>query len=266
MESNSYVVIQQWMCSELNLKGTDLLVFALIHGFSQDGESRFTGSRKYIAETFNISLPTVDRAIKNLLDKELIEQHKSEKNGIVFNSYNSLYPIKKFYRGSKETLHNNIEDNIGIIKKTNSKELVQEFEFGGRQKPKKDSLYTKCLSIIDNFIETYPNKEELRSLLIQYLNLRLEMKDRPIYTNQWKGLLNKLLKLTIDTGTDIEDIIRYSIERGYASFYAPPKYNKNGKSVENLQEQHIDSYTKEELTEIQKLNAERERNGLRTKF
>ena len=81
MQSDNYVVIQGWMCNELNLKGNDLLIFALIHGFSQDGESRFSGSRKYIANTFNISLPTVDKSIKSLLEKDLIEQHKIEKNG-----------------------------------------------------------------------------------------------------------------------------------------------------------------------------------------
>ena len=58
MESNNYVVIQGWMCNELELKGNNLLVFALIYGFSQDGQSRFFGSRNYIAQTFNISLPT----------------------------------------------------------------------------------------------------------------------------------------------------------------------------------------------------------------
>ena len=97
MQSDNFVVIQGWMCNELTLKGNDLLVYALIYGFSQDGESKFSGSRKYIAETFNISLPTVDKALKNLIDKELIEQTKIERNGIVFNSYKTLYPIKKLY-------------------------------------------------------------------------------------------------------------------------------------------------------------------------
>ena len=67
MKSDNYVVIQGWMCNELNLKGNELLVYALIYGFSQDSESQFNGSRSYIANTFNISLPTVDKALQNLI-------------------------------------------------------------------------------------------------------------------------------------------------------------------------------------------------------
>ena len=43
----AYIVIQDWMISDLQLKGNELLTYALIYGFSQDGESEFKGSLKY---------------------------------------------------------------------------------------------------------------------------------------------------------------------------------------------------------------------------
>ena len=72
MKSENYVVIQGWMCNELELKSNELLVFALIYGFSQDNSSLFCGGRKYIAETFNITLPTVDKTLSALVEKKLI--------------------------------------------------------------------------------------------------------------------------------------------------------------------------------------------------
>ena len=51
--SNNYVQIQGFMVSNLKLKGNSLLVYALIYGFSQDGQSKFYGSRKYISEEIN---------------------------------------------------------------------------------------------------------------------------------------------------------------------------------------------------------------------
>ena len=39
MKSDNYIVIQGWMVNELNLKGNDLLVFALIYGFTRDGRT-----------------------------------------------------------------------------------------------------------------------------------------------------------------------------------------------------------------------------------
>ena len=34
---DNYVAIQGWMITDLNLKGNDLLIYAVIYGFSQDG-------------------------------------------------------------------------------------------------------------------------------------------------------------------------------------------------------------------------------------
>lgn len=38
------------MVEELGLKGSELVAYALIYGFSQDGESWFTGSAQYVAD------------------------------------------------------------------------------------------------------------------------------------------------------------------------------------------------------------------------
>lgn len=105
--------------------------------------------------------------------------------------------------------------------KTNSKELVQNsnsnnFLGSASKKQTNKSLYSKCTAMID----VYCLDVKLNSLLKQYLNLRLEMKEKPIYANQWKGLLNKLDELADknDYETKIK-IVQQSIEKGYASFY-----------------------------------------------
>lgn len=259
MQSDNYVVIQGWMCNELELKGNDLLVFALIYGFSQDGESKFSGSRKYIAETFNISLPTVDKAIKNLIEKELIEQHKEERNGIVFNSYNTLQGVKKLYMGSKETLHNKINNKDS--NKVLSKDNTSNFQFG-KQKPKKENLYSKCVSLIYTKTDNY----ELRQLLVNWLNMLLEKfrsRNKVLYANVFKSKLNMLDKYDVK---DWKEIIEYNLQKGYEGFYPIPQYNNFGamKRIENME--HVESMTEEDYKELEKLTEERRKNGLRMSF
>lgn len=105
MDNDNYVVIQGWMCNELDLSGNELLIFAMIYGFSQDGESSFNGSRTYIANTFNISKPTVDKSLKSLIDKGLIEKTTKIINGVKLNRYKvPVVVVKNLYRGSKEIL------------------------------------------------------------------------------------------------------------------------------------------------------------------
>ena len=71
-EPGSYITIQSWMVKELKLKGNELIVYALIHGFCQDGKSYFYGSTKYIMENTNLSKETVLTVLQSLTKKELI--------------------------------------------------------------------------------------------------------------------------------------------------------------------------------------------------
>lgn len=75
VKDNNFIAIQGWMRTQLNLKGNELLIYALIYGFSQDGESRFKGSRKYIAEWCGCSMNTVDRALGALVNKGLLAKY-----------------------------------------------------------------------------------------------------------------------------------------------------------------------------------------------
>ena len=65
-----------FMTRELGLKGAELQVFALIYSFVRlSGE--FSGSRSYIAERVGISERTVDRAMRDLVQRGLAERRKS---------------------------------------------------------------------------------------------------------------------------------------------------------------------------------------------
>lgn len=75
VKDNNFIAIQGWMRTKLNLKGNELLIYALIYGFSQDGNSRFKGSRKYIADWCGCSLDTVDRSLGSLANKGLLAKY-----------------------------------------------------------------------------------------------------------------------------------------------------------------------------------------------
>lgn len=87
MKSDNYIVVLGWMINELNLTGNDLLVYALIYGFSQDGESQYTGGRTYISKSLNISIRTVSRILSDLEDRNLIKKETAEYNGVKLNKY-----------------------------------------------------------------------------------------------------------------------------------------------------------------------------------
>lgn len=93
IKNENYIQICGWMINELNLKGTELLVYALIYGFSQDGKSIFNGSLNYISEWANCSRQGVINCLKSLLEKGLIEKQVIEENGVKRCEYKALKGI-----------------------------------------------------------------------------------------------------------------------------------------------------------------------------
>ena len=92
---DNYVAIQGWMITDLNLKGNELLIYAVIYGFSQDGESQFTGSLQYLADWCKSSKESARKVVKNLLEKQLLIKEDNIVNGIKFCKYKAIKPKKE---------------------------------------------------------------------------------------------------------------------------------------------------------------------------
>ena len=128
MKDNNYIVIQGWMINRLNLSGNRLLLYAIVYGFSQNGESSFTGSINYIANLLSCSRPTVIKTMSELIDLGLVKKHTENENGVSFNSYKCVFEDEnETPEGSKETLLGSKETLLGGSKETllgGSKEIL----------------------------------------------------------------------------------------------------------------------------------------------
>ena len=87
IREDNYIMIQGWMVTELELKGNELLIFAIIHGFSQDGETRFTGGLQYLADWTNSTKQGISKNLKSLVNKGYIAKEEKIINGIKFCEY-----------------------------------------------------------------------------------------------------------------------------------------------------------------------------------
>lgn len=109
VKPENYVMVQGWMRTELDLKGNDLFLYAMIYGFTQDGETEFSGSLRYMQEWLGVgSKHTVLDALERLHQKGYIKKRTSIENGIKRSYYVAAQ------RGSAEialgTLFNKIKN------------------------------------------------------------------------------------------------------------------------------------------------------------
>ena len=113
--NENYIVIQGWMVNELNLKGNELIIYAIIYGFSQLENQKFTGSLQYLADWTNSTKQGVINNLKSLIEKNLIIKEEKIINAVKFCEYHTTKlngVLNKVEWGIKQSLPNNIEDNI----------------------------------------------------------------------------------------------------------------------------------------------------------
>ena len=211
-----------WLNEELTM--LEKVIFVEID--SLDGPEHCYASNEYFATFCNCSESKVSKAIKKLKELGMIEEvsfdGRHRKLRVVKNATESS---KKCYPESQKMLSNNTTSKTSNNKNSSKEELQSgNFQFGSKQsKPKKENLYTKCVQLIDSY--DFSCWGNIREQLIEYLNFRLAVKDKPLYTNMWKGMLNKLANLCVDDVSKYEQVIQYSLERGYLSFYEPNNYS-----------------------------------------
>ena len=137
-----FITIQQEMRDHLGLKGNELIVFAFINGYSQEGQGCYYGGLANLQRVCGIaSRQTAIDILKSLMAKGYIVKTEQLFNGVKMISY-SVSPIigqdvQKMDKGCPENGHNNIGD-INI----NSLSLKGSSRF---QKPTIEEIRQYCL-------------------------------------------------------------------------------------------------------------------------
>lgn len=258
VQSENYITIQGWMVTELKLSGNDLLVYAIIYGYSQDGQSCFYGSRQYLADWCNCTVRGIQKNLSNLIELGLIETVDQQSGYAVKYKANRHRGVGTKFTGgceqssqgeeqsSPDNINNNIDNiNNTILKNstaepsdTNDQELTNTipnrngFSDGTKVKRKifmnddfsekqKEEKTGKRLNMYDKCllaIDEYTKDEKLKEALKTYLGIRLRV------TEKNKKLLGVgqwkglLNKLDEISGNKVA-IVEQSIERGWASFF-----------------------------------------------
>ena len=193
----NYVTIQGWMVEDLKLKGNELLVYALIYGFSQDGETEFKGSLGYIADWFCASEMTIRRALASLVEKKLLSKRVDVCNGVTFNYYKVLPPLtfcenggNKMLQPPNKMLPNNNSNNTTTDIKDIVDYLNQKAGTGYKAStPKTQSLIKTRLKegfTVDDFKKVIDNKvaEWKGTDMAQYL------RPETLFGTKFEGYLN----------------------------------------------------------------------------
>ena len=134
IKEENYITIQGWMVSSFGLKGNELLIYAIIYGFSQADGQVFSGSLRYLAEWTNSTKQGVIKSIKSLISKGLIWKDERIVNGVKFCEYYATElngVVNKVEWGGKQSLtvggKQSLPNNININNIEDNKEYKKRF-------------------------------------------------------------------------------------------------------------------------------------------
>ena len=151
--------IYDWMISDLKLSGNELLVFATVYGFSQDGESEYRGGYRWLSTFLNVSEKTTRNILASLTEKGVIAKRVENINGVVFNRFavcpeistptqNLPYPLVKITNRNKR---GNIKESLYPSEFSDNNKLLSSYS--PDNKDKKD---TPKSALLDILMEKFP--------------------------------------------------------------------------------------------------------------
>jgi hypothetical protein len=206
MENKGYTLIQDWML-DLPLSYREIAIYAIIYGFSQDGETRFEGSLGYLAFKTKATRDTARNALRKLVDGGLIERTIVNKNGVEFHTY-KVRPMGggkiqggiEFFKEGGGIFQPNNKDNSKDI---NISSIKGRFDF------------------LKSLIALGVKEQTARD----WMQVRKEKK-----ASNTETAFRKIEQEIAKSGASAEDCIRMSAECSWAGFKAEWMHNRQQKA------------------------------------
>lgn len=181
VKEDTYVNIQAFMVNDLKLSGNELIIYACIYGFSQDGESWFTGSRSFLAGWCQASKSTVSRNLEKLCKAGLVDKRVRMEKGLTLVDYRAVHPAVKEVGGTQ-----------------NGSGGVPKMGAGGVPKMSPHNIE------VDNPIRNHSDIRQVRYKHGEYANVLLSTEDldklRAEFPHDWKERIERLSAYMASTG------------------------------------------------------------------
>lgn len=228
MDNSNFYTIQGYMIKDLKLSGNELIVFAIINGFSQDNISTFNGSLQYFCEWTNASKRTIQNTLNSLIEKDLIKKQVDIINGVKIcryskNCYGGIAkiatPIENKENLTKKNkkykvIINNNNDIVARATTANDFEIIKQIidylnqAVGGRYTTKNKATISHIKArlsegfSLNDFITVIDKKTR------EWLNTKMAIYLRPetLFSNKFESYLNQVENLST-SNLSIDDIL-----------------------------------------------------------
>lgn len=135
MNDEKFIIIPEWMI-EAGLRGNRLLVYAVIYGYSRDG-NWFQGSASYLCKRTGMSMRNMRYVLQSLCKDGFLKRRSRESDGNRFVDYQAIggakiaqgaksAPVQKLSQGGAKFAPNPVQKlHTKVNKKVKTKESIR---------------------------------------------------------------------------------------------------------------------------------------------
>lgn len=266
MTNNFSFIVHSWMLTSLELKGNELIAYAIIYKYSDIKGQKFVVSIRKLAEIMNVSKNTAQAVLDSLIKKgfihsvdtdfivtayrvdlDLIENFSVSETGTVPKTGTPQKSQEK--QGSTGisnqesvpktgTLENKKINNINNINKLANKNTRKQGGLlrGGSTSTSKYSTMLGQLSVFckAKFHTRLEQYDYIFKALKQYLDYRIKFKLEP---EQWQAILDSIKDFSAE---DIARRVQTALAGGYKILVPSWEVNKPQRRVDNITPQKDD--------------------------
>lgn len=269
MTNNISFIVHSWMLTSLELKGNELIAYAIIYKYSDIKGQKFVVSIRKLAEIMNVSKNTAQTVLDSLIEKGFIIKCASLDNVMGSNAYkvdldliesfvgceNGTIPKNGTHQKSQEkqgstgisnqsggsetgTLENKKINNINNINKLANKNTRKQgglLRGGSTSTSKYSTMLSQLLAFCrTNFYTRTEQQDYVFKALKQYLDYRIKFKLEP---EQWQAILDSIKDFSAE---DIARRVQTALAGGYKILVPSWEVNKPQRRVDNITPQKDD--------------------------
>lgn len=269
MTNNFSFIVHSWMLTSLELKGNELIAYAIIYKYSDIKGQKFVVSIRKLAEIMNVSKNTAQAVLDSLIKKgfihsvdtdfivtayrvdlDLIEnfsvsetgtvpktgtpQKSQEKQGSTGISNQESVPKTGTLENKKINNINNI-NNINKLANKNTRKQGGLLRGGSTSTSKYSTMLSQLLAFCrTNFYTRTEQQDYVFKALKQYLDYRIKFKLEP---EQWQAILDSIKNFDAE---NIARRVQTALAGGYKILVPSWEVNKPQRRVDNITPQKDD--------------------------
>lgn len=263
MTNNISFIVHSWMLTSLELKGNELIAYAIIYKYSDIKGQKFIVSIRKLAEIMNVSKNTAQAVLDSLIKKgfihsvdtdfivtayrvdlDLIESFSVSETGTVPKTGTPQKSQEK--QGSTGisnqesvpktgTLENKKINNINKLANKNTRKQGGLLRGGSMSTSKYSTMLGQLLAFCrTNFYNRTEQQDYVFKALKQYLDYRIKFKLEP---EQWQAILDSIKNFDAE---DIARRVQTALAGGYKILVPSWEVNKPQRRVDNITPQKDD--------------------------